>query len=255
MKTFLAFLIFIPSVVMSQKSRVFRAHSHNDYEQKRPFYDAFERQFGSIEADIYLKNGALYVAHEYKYIDTNRTFKKLYLDPIVAISKKNQGYKYKNGHGIQLLIDLKTGGETLKKLEELLLPYKTLFDVQTNALAIRLVISGNMPSPEEFLTFDPIFFFDGRQNIIYSPENLKRVGLISVSFSNFGTWNGTTALPDSTKNKLLEFVNQWHEKGLKVRFWGMPNTHLSYQTQQEIGSDFIGSDDLEGLENYLKSNQ
>lgn len=37
---------------------VANAHSHNDYEQPNPFFEAYGEQFGSIEAAIFLmKNG------------------------------------------------------------------------------------------------------------------------------------------------------------------------------------------------------
>ena len=40
-----------------------RAHSHNDYEQKRPLFEALARGICSVEADIWLVNGKLLVAH------------------------------------------------------------------------------------------------------------------------------------------------------------------------------------------------
>ena len=42
------------------------AHAHNDYEHARPLLDALDRGFGSIEADIWLVDGALLVAHDLK---------------------------------------------------------------------------------------------------------------------------------------------------------------------------------------------
>ena len=39
------------------------AHAHNDYEHKRPLFDALDRGFCSIEADIYLVGGELLVGH------------------------------------------------------------------------------------------------------------------------------------------------------------------------------------------------
>jgi alkaline phosphatase len=33
-------------------------HSHNDYEQPIPFWTAYNAQFGSIEADIFLIDGS-----------------------------------------------------------------------------------------------------------------------------------------------------------------------------------------------------
>ena len=40
------------------------AHSHNDYTRNNPFTQAYSLGFGSIEVDLYLKDGELYVAHE-----------------------------------------------------------------------------------------------------------------------------------------------------------------------------------------------
>ncbi len=34
-------------------------HSHNDYEQPIPFWTAYNAQFGSIEADVFLVDGRL----------------------------------------------------------------------------------------------------------------------------------------------------------------------------------------------------
>src|SRR4030095_12119754 len=41
-----------------------RAHAHNDYEHTRPLLDALEQGFCSVEADIYLIDGELRVAHD-----------------------------------------------------------------------------------------------------------------------------------------------------------------------------------------------
>ena len=38
-------------------------HSHNDYAQKRPFWGAYEAGADSIEADVFLVDGELLVAH------------------------------------------------------------------------------------------------------------------------------------------------------------------------------------------------
>ncbi len=227
-------------------------HSHNDYEHEHPFYDAFKLGYASIEADIYLKDGGIYVSHDYKDITPERTFKSLYLDPILKIALKKGGFKYKNGQNLQLLIDLKTGGETLRALETLLKPYRNLFDVAQNPKAIRLIISGSMPAPEKFADYDAIFFFDGRQNINYPDETIKRVPLVSIGFASFGKWDGIAPLQDETLQKMKSFVAQFHSKGQQIRIWGMPNSVLSYQVQKEIGADFIGTDDLKALLAFLK---
>ena len=98
------------------------AHSHNDYEQKIPYWMAYDQGFGSIEADIFLRGSELIVAHDEKELKFNRSFRKLYLENIDSCLKKNAGYPYKDSsRNLQLLIDIKTDSiETLQKLISLL---------------------------------------------------------------------------------------------------------------------------------------
>jgi alkaline phosphatase len=68
------------------------AHSHNDYEQKNPYWMAYKQTFGSIEADIFLRDSELIVAHDEKELQFNRSFRKLYLENIDSCLRKNAGY-------------------------------------------------------------------------------------------------------------------------------------------------------------------
>ena len=56
-----------------------QAHSHNDYERRGAFQDAYNQQFGSIEADVFLVNDTLYVAHNLKDVKPKRTLSELYI--------------------------------------------------------------------------------------------------------------------------------------------------------------------------------
>src|ERR1051326_8803322 len=84
-----------------------RVHAHNDYEHKRPLFDALEHGFCSVEADIYLVDGQLLVAHNRYQVKTNRTLQSLYLDPLRERIRKNGGRVYAGGPECTLLIDLK----------------------------------------------------------------------------------------------------------------------------------------------------
>src|SRR6266478_168041 len=58
------------------------AHSHNDYEQRRPLLDALALGYRSVEADILLRDGELWVSHKGRsFVGTLR---ELYLDPLQA---------------------------------------------------------------------------------------------------------------------------------------------------------------------------
>ena len=106
MKNILVY-IFCISLISVRAQKIYTsadAHSHNDYEQANPFHLAFQHQFGSIEADIWLKDGNLFVAHDAKDIKPSRTLSGLYLDPInnfLALGKSI----YPDHQKMQLLID------------------------------------------------------------------------------------------------------------------------------------------------------
>lgn len=42
-----------------------KAHAHNDYEHERPLFDALSHGFTSVEVDVHLVDGKLYVSHNH----------------------------------------------------------------------------------------------------------------------------------------------------------------------------------------------
>ena len=67
-------------------------HSHNDYEKPEPLFNALRYEAFAIEADVYLVDGVLAVAHDRKDIAKNRTLTSLYLDPIDSLMRVNNGF-------------------------------------------------------------------------------------------------------------------------------------------------------------------
>src|ERR1043166_3466380 len=53
-----------------------RAHAHNDYEHGRPLLDALDQGFCSIEADVWLVDGKLLVAHDRDRGKSERTLER-----------------------------------------------------------------------------------------------------------------------------------------------------------------------------------
>lgn len=76
--------LFVAAQLFAQNKKytTSNAHSHNDYEQARPFQMAYDQGFGSIEADVFLVNNNLLVAHESKNTNPAKTLRHLYLNPI-----------------------------------------------------------------------------------------------------------------------------------------------------------------------------
>src|SRR3954467_12818887 len=87
----LLLLPYAPSSAQNSPTPLTRVHAHNDYEHKRPLFDALEHGFCSVEADIYLVDGQLLVAHMRSQVKPERTLEKLYLDPLQERVKQNGG--------------------------------------------------------------------------------------------------------------------------------------------------------------------
>ena len=81
-------------------------HSHNDYAQKRPFWGAYEAGADSIEADIYLVDGDLLVAHDRNKAKASATLRSMYLEPIRSVVGKHGGRARADGRPLQLVVDL-----------------------------------------------------------------------------------------------------------------------------------------------------
>jgi hypothetical protein len=60
-------------------------HSHNDYLQAVPFWDALNLSIMSVEADVWWQSSQLFVAHTSDAIDKTKTLDSLYLDNILGI--------------------------------------------------------------------------------------------------------------------------------------------------------------------------
>ena len=76
---FLCSIIAFEATAQVNKYSQANAHSHNDYEQKNPFHEAYNEQFGSIEADVHLVEGKLLVGHDSKDLSQSRTLENLFL--------------------------------------------------------------------------------------------------------------------------------------------------------------------------------
>ncbi|MGQ8336995.1 phosphatidylinositol-specific phospholipase C/glycerophosphodiester phosphodiesterase family protein [Sunxiuqinia sp. A32] len=232
------------------------AHSHNDYEQLSPFTLAYENHFGSIEADIWEVNGDLYVAHDRDKINPERSLDGLYIEPIVEKFKANNGKAWADHEGsFQLLIDLKNEFKpTLALLVEKLAEYPEVFDPSVNKNAVKIVISGNRPEPDEFKLYPSFIFFDGEFSKTYTKDQQKRIPLFSDNFKKYSQWNGKGTIPDSDMEKLSQAIDSVHGLGLKIRFWNAPDFPNSWETFTQLKVDYINTDHIAKLADYLNQN-
>ena len=240
---FFTYLSLVVSCVNAQNITysASNAHSHNDYEQQRPFYAAFENGFGSIEADIHLVNGKILVAHDAKNIDDKKTIASLYLNPLSNIKKiKNP---------IQLLIDIKTEARsTLDSLISILIRYPEIIKNKK----IRIVISGNRPDEKEYTNYPSYIWFDGRLEKNYTPEQLSKIALLSDDYGRFTMWKKTWPMLDSDREKIVSAIEKAHSVKKPVRLWGSPDFPSAWDEMIKLKVDYINTDKIEELASYLK---
>ncbi len=215
-------------------------HIHNDYEKPVPFWLAWHAGAGSMEADIFLKEGKLLVAHELKNISAGRTLETLYLKPIDSLIRSSSGFsgQHKN-RKLQLLIDIKSEPmATLDSLVSLLKNYPNL--IQSSNL--KFVISGNRPPSNNFESYPNFIHFDGIPGQIYSAKSLTRIALFSDNFRKYAQWNGKGILTVKEKAKVDSVVSMVHALGKPIRFWNAPDTINAWYQFMLAGVDFINTD-------------
>ena len=226
-------------------------HSHNDYKQSIPFWLAYSHGFGSIEADIFLVDGGLLVAHSRKELEPQLTLEKLYLQPLLECLKKNKGTVYADpSRVLQLLIDIKTDSiHTLDKLVETIRKYPELVACPT----LRFVITGNRPDPSLFQGYPAFIQFDGELYRNYSAAALEKIVLLSDDFKSYSQWNGKGIVPEKEWKILQTAVKKAHDLKKPVRFWDAPDFINAWQQFIHLQADYINTDHIDSLSNYLNN--
>ncbi|MCX7032097.1 MAG: phosphatidylinositol-specific phospholipase C/glycerophosphodiester phosphodiesterase family protein [Spirochaetes bacterium] len=249
-----------------------RAHSHNDYEHARPLLDALAFGFCSVEADIYLVDGALLVAHDRSNVDARRTLDNLYLRPLWERFQANGGHIYPLGRAtapplgratappeaaaFTLLIDVKNNGaETFRVLDRMLADYAPMLahftDDTTTPGAVTVIISGDRATDVILASSPRRAGIDGRLSDLDGPLNRHQMPLISDNWTMHFGWLGQGDMPPDEAAKLDAIVAKAHERGVRVRFWSIPQTEVIWSRLYDAGVDLLNADDLGKLSAVL----
>jgi alkaline phosphatase len=242
-----------PVPIMSSGLRytIANTHSHNDYEQPVPFWTAYNAQFGSIEADIFLVGDRLFVAHDRKELALHRTLEDYYVKPLSAQVRKNHGHPYADStRRLQILIDVKADSTAaLHALIALLGKYPNL----TRTALLTWVISGNRPDPSLYATYPPFIAFDGILLHHYSPAALSRIVMMSDDLHDYTHWEGAGNLPSADRRRILAAIAWSHALHLPVRFWDAPDFPRAWRQLMRLRVDFINTDHIQQLADYLNA--
>ena len=243
-----------------------QAHAHNDYEHERPLFDALSHGFTSVEADIYLVDGALLVAHDPEDVQPGRTLESLYLQPLARLVRANHGTVYRGSRQpLQLLVDIKnTGAETYTELHEVLTRYRRMLTTyafgHVRQGPVTVVISGDRP--RELMAAQRVryAFYDGRLADLGTGAPASFIPLISDNWTLIFTWQGEGPMPPAERERLRQIIATAHRDGQRVRFWATPETpgaarEAVWTELLNAGVDHINTDDLAGLEAFLRAHR
>jgi hypothetical protein len=259
-RAFFALIIAISGLLCCQAdpAPLVHAHAHNDYEHHRPLLDALAHGFCGVEADVHLLNGKLLVAHDTKKARAARTLEALYLRPLRERIRANGGRVYRDGPTLLLLVDIKSAAEpTYAALRDLLSKYSEMLtrfsEGRTETNAVTVVLSGNRP--QKMLAAETIRFaaLDGRLEDIGSPAPSNLLPLLSDNWTKFCAWNGDGEMPEADRTKLHQFVVRAHHAHRQLRFWATPDKPALWTELRRAGVDWIGSDNLESLGQFLRT--
>jgi len=194
-----------------------RSHSHNDYWNKHPLQDALALGFRSIEVDVHYFMNDLYVAHSIL------------------------GFRWK--------------ATQLAKYSSII----HIFGLDYPAhKPVMVILSGNRPLQEMRAEEFRFAAYDGRVEDLNSNDPPSLIPMISEKWSKLFKWKGHGAFPDDEKLKLKRLVNEAHHKGRWLRFWATPGAtegnHLAiWKELYEAGVDFINTDDIHALHQFIES--
>jgi hypothetical protein len=233
-----------------------RAHAHNDYEHARPLLDALDRGFGSVEADVWLVAGELLVAHDLKDVKPSRTLAALYLEPLRARVRRNGGAVHRGAPPLVLLVDVKSeAAAAYAALHAQLAGHAEMLTAfrggRVEPRAVTVIVSGNRAPQAMAAQTERYAFVDGRGADLEGNPPAALVPWVSENWQKLSPWRWAGPMPPEARIVLRAWIGLAHAQGRKVRFWNTPDRPEVWRALAEAGVDYIGTDDLAGLQRFF----
>ena len=92
---------------------------------------------------------------------------------------------------------------------------------------------------------------DGRLTDLDSDKPAHLMPLISDNWGRNFQWRGVGRISPNEKEKLRRTIAKIHAKGRRVRFWATPEAPALWEKLYAAGADFLNTDDLCGLQEFL----
>lgn len=257
----LAGLLLPGAMLLAQPGIPLPAHSHNDYDQPRPLFDALQLRFASVEADIYLVDSELRVGHDQQDLLRGRTLGNLYLEPLRLLAMRGVGQIYpETTTPIVLLVDIKSEAEeTFRQLERALGPYERFLTRFSPAGvepgAVTVVVSGNRPVELISEQAERWVAVDGRLSDLTGGQlDASLMPVVSGDWREVFSWRGSDEMPAEERAQLDTLVQLARAQNAKLRFWNAPDIPPVWAVLYDAGVDLINTDRPTALREFLLGN-
>jgi hypothetical protein len=237
-----------------------QGHSHNDYWRPHPLTDALQRGFKSVEADVFLANGALLVGHSREELQPGKTLESLYLKPLQQLLDREKKL-YQTKSALYLYIDFKTDGPaTYSQLIPVLQKYESMLvkpGGKSNTGWVKVILTGNYP--RDLVTADKkrLVYLDGKVADLQQGLDARLFPVVSGNWSSFFKWQGQGSIPAAEARLLETWNKQALKNGQQIRFWNMPEKNESHiknlwRTLLTYKSMLVGTDHLDWLKEVIE---
>ncbi|MFI5391970.1 MAG: hypothetical protein ACHQYQ_11465 [Bacteriovoracales bacterium] len=247
MNKLIIIFLFFPVFIFAGTTDLLRGQSHNDYERKNPLFEALEWGIGSVEADIWYRDGKILVSH--LGVTFKGSLEDLYLKPLQDIVNQ-KGFIQKSGISFYFWVDIKDNNPKLRStLINILGRYPMLEKGKAKEAAVTIILTGNSEAKRLLAKETPLVFRDSNDFSFADPVDDKSWNWYALN------WPKTVGVvvTNSDIKKLKSIVESIHAKGRKVRFWGMPKKESIWKIAFSAGVDQISADDIPRLSEFLKN--
>jgi hypothetical protein len=231
------------------------AHSHNDYERRRPLLDALALGYRSVEADIWLRDSELWVSHKGRsFVGTLR---ELYLDPLQDRVDR-LGSVHGDGEPFLLWLDLKSGEEEfVLELRHLLARYPMLARMDGGKMkraAVTVILTGDENGKRAYTAGAGARYACRDSNELLGDEKRDPLHLwYSLSWTDWFFWDGEGRIPSAERNRLRALVDAAHRLGRRLRLYHLPEAEGVWSEALDAGVDLLSTDELQRLAQFLEA--
>ena len=238
-------------------------HSHNDYLQERPLYEAVELGYGSIEIDICLTDKKeLKVAHVPWFLGGKKEVEELYFAPIAKmIEEKSPVFRYSTEYPLNLLIDFKKNADsTYKYLKNVFTKYaRYITQYGMNGQVIHrgpLVINLTGNKPWAAMAKDTLLYARMDGPLLLSDTNaidttyLRMTGRVAANYQELVAFKKQCKTEEEFYSRVKANIGWYNRHHLTARYYAVPNKAENWEELVRCGLNWINVDKLKEFSDF-----